>query len=87
MDFHQPREIWRAIIIQPVVVSEPRVAVRDRNKFARTRVIQPDSTLLGSVENPLHSGQAGHDPTCLCNQADFLHVNMSDLMIGDGESA
>src|SRR5262249_25185549 len=87
MDLHQPREIWRAIIVEPIVVGKPRVTVRDRDQLARTRMVQRASPLLSSVENPLYTGQAGHDPSYLRNQAAFLHVNMSNLMICDGESS
>jgi hypothetical protein len=39
MDFDETRKIRRAAIFEPVIIGEPGIATRERNKLARARMV------------------------------------------------
>src|SRR5262245_59039812 len=78
MDVDRSGKIGRAAIVKPVVISEPGMRIRDGDKVARSR-------MRDSVANLF-------DPWSLLQQRAYLReacavvqVDMSDLMICDGE--
>src|SRR5207247_10649117 len=87
MDGDGAREVGRPRVIEPVVVGEPGVALRYRDQISRPLVVETELHLARVVEHPLHAvdraQDAGHPVAILA----ALHVDVRDLVIGDGESA
>ena len=86
MDVHGARKIRRARLVEEVVPGEPAVGARDRNELAGARVIEADlhacrprrararrRAALAAAPSPLQPSPVSR------------HVDVRDLMIGDGE--
>ena len=87
MDLHQPREVRRALVVEPVVVGEPAVGLGQRDELAGALVIEPRVALRVGVEQRRDAGQRGQQLTDLGHVGRITDVDVRDLMVGDRERA
>ena len=79
------RIVRRAVVVEKVVVGEPAARVGDRNQLARARMIQADRALAFLVQHALDTGQAAQQLRDFAHEFRSRHVDMRDLVIGDGK--
>ena len=56
MDVHRPRKIRCPRVIEPVIISEPRVFGRDGNQIARPQMLNARRDFLGLSKNFFYTG-------------------------------
>src|SRR4051812_16919956 len=81
MNLDGAREIWRATVVLPIIVREPRVLVGYGHEFTRTCVIEIDNALVGDVVDAFNSMQRAQHFPHLRLQVRIRYINMSDLMV------
>ena len=89
MDVDGALVIGGVIVVEPPVVAEPPVASRNQDEVAGTGMSEASSASLLTSEHLLDARRGGEErcdfvvPGC----AGLSEIHMSDLMIGDRESA
>ena len=85
MDVHGPGKIRRPRIIQPVIVSEPRVRIRHGNQIARALVINTGGDFFRLAQHGIHASSLAQYIANLILQGHIIKINMRHLMIRHGE--
>ena len=87
VDLHQPGEVRRPLVVQPVVIREPRVRLGDQHEFTGPGMVEAARRLAGTVQHRRDPGQPGAHRTGGGEVTGIGHVDVGDLVVGHGERA
>src|SRR5688572_23784136 len=86
VDIDAAREIRRFPIILPVVIIEPRVWLRNRHEVTGALVVETSGALAFLIQHARDSFYFFDERFDGSQQFAIVHINVRNLMIGDGES-
>ena len=81
VDVYTPCEIRGDGIVQPVIIGEPAIPVREADEFSAAGMIQPNGRLPDAVYNTFHTGHGGENLPHLGKNRQIIHINMGHLVI------
>ena len=87
VDLHEPGEVRRPGLVEPVVVREPRVRLGHEDQFAGPFVVQAVLRLAGLVQDERDSGQPFAEFADGRQVGGIPDVHVGDLVVGDRERA
>ena len=86
MDVHGARKIRRAGVVEPIIISEPRIFLRHRNQIARARMVNARCDFLRLAQNLFHAGSFFQNLAHGFFQRRIVQINVRDLMIRHGKN-
>ena len=85
MDVDAAGELGRAVVVEPVVIGEPRAGLGDDDELARALVVDAVAGLLFAIEHLVDAGQRLEHVARALQVGGVGDVHVRDLVVGDGE--
>src|SRR5690606_36660903 len=85
VDLDRARKVGRAAIVEPIDVVEPSLGRGDADELARPRIVEPVASFAVVVEDEVDTVHALEKPADGIDVLRVPHVDVRELMVGDGE--
>ena len=85
VDIDGARVVGGALVVEPEIIAEPAVGLRDRHQLAGARMIEPGDALSLLVEHQLDAVQPAQEFRDRRNAFGRADIDVRELMVGDRE--